>query len=109
MSAHDPIRHRLGDVRPNAPGVAHDDPTGSRHGALTAPLAATALQRRSDSTGRDGPRRVDTSGPGSAANPLTERDRASEAWGRNGPRIPGAGFESPWRYSRTPLHMRGFG
>jgi hypothetical protein len=57
-------------------------PLGIRHGALTAPLAATALQRRSDPAGRHGPRRVDTPGPGSAANPLAERDRARAAGGR---------------------------
>jgi hypothetical protein len=73
--AHDRIRRRLGDVRPNTLG-SPTTTTGSRHGALTAPLAATALQRRSDPAGRDGPRRGDTIGPKSTANPLAERDRA---------------------------------
>jgi hypothetical protein len=70
----------------------------SRHGALTARLAATALQRRSDPAGRDGPRRGDALRPGSAANPLAERDRAWEAGGGTDPRFPAPGFESPWRY-----------
>jgi hypothetical protein len=79
--------------------------------ALTAPsrpLAATALQRRSDPAGRDGPRRATPYG----SDPQQTRLGSGIAHQRpgDGPTLgfPAPGFESPWRYSRTPLRQRGF-
>jgi hypothetical protein len=92
--------------------VSHDDHQSAVPALGPLPLAATALQRRSDPAGRDGPRRVDTSDP----DPPQTRSRRGIAhhqprYGAD-PGFPAPGFESPWRcataWSLKPAPRAGF-
>lgn len=106
--ARDPIRHRLGDVRPNTPGGS---PTTTIRQPSRGSDRSARCNRAATSLGSGGPRRAETGEtlrPGSAANPLAERDRASEPSGRNRPQIPSAGVRIPVAVLRKPAPRAGF-